>query len=422
MRLLRSLQFAKYKNKDTKEYLSKGLIEIHLERDLRCKMECLRCGSSLQPGYGSYKVKIQHLPIFNNHCYLILRRHKGWCSGCKAIRSERIDFISEESPHKSVEYAWWVGRLCEISTVHKVADIMKESSSTTWRLDYKRMKRLRGHYRIPKVTRICVDEVYARRKKKEGETRDDLFFTIICDLETRKVIWVSSSRRREALDEFFLIIGPKWCEDIEVVACDLHDGYAASVRDRCKNATVVWDRFHVMQIFDDAVNDTRKALHEEAMRGSEQRRLSRGKFRFMFLKRSSKRTQEEQDHLNRIVKENDLFLKLEIIKESMHEFFNSRSEADAKVIFDNIGDWIWQAGFKPLMKWHDNLELGWETLKNYFKYRVTTALSEGMNNVIKTLKRSAYGYRNMDYFKLKVLQKCGYLNSKYIKDPQIKYI
>ena len=74
------------------------------------------------------------------------------------------------------------------------------------------------------------------------------------------------------------------------------------------------------------------------------------------------------------------------------------------------------------MKWHDNLELGWETLKNYFKYRVTTALSEGMNNVIKTQKRSAYGYRNMDYFKLKVLQKCGYLNSKHIKDPQTKYI
>gem|GEM_PF-4009986 len=61
---------------------------------------------------------------------------------------------------------------------------------------------------------------------KKGENRDDLFFTVICDLDTRKVIWVSSSRRKEALDEFFLIIGKKACEGIDVVACDQHNDYA----------------------------------------------------------------------------------------------------------------------------------------------------------------------------------------------------
>ena len=136
----------------------------------------------------------------------------------------------------------------------------------------------------------------------------------------------------------------------------------------------------------------------------------------MFLKNASKRTQEEKDHLVRLVRENDRFLKLEIIKEAMHEFYRADSEEDAKTIFDNIGDWIWQAGFEPLMNWHNNLERGWETLKNYFKYRVTSALSEGMNNVIKTLKRSGYGYRNMHYFKLKILQKCGYLNSRFMEN------
>ena len=422
MRLLRIFNFAKYKTTDVKEYLTKNEIEIHLARDQSSKMHCLRCSSEMSPGHGSYRVKIQHMPIFNNHCYLVLRRQKGWCPGCKAVRSEKVDFISEESPHKSTDYAWWVGRLCEISTVHKVAEVMKESSATTWRLDYKRMKRMLGRYKIPKVKRICVDEVYARRKKKKGETRDDLFLTVICDLDTRRVIWVSSSRRKEALDEFFLIIGKKACEGIKVVACDLHDGYAASVRDYCKGATLVWDRFHVMQIFDDAVNETRKTLHEEAMKGSEQKRLSRGKFRFMFLKKASKRSVEEKEHLQMIVRENESFLKLELIKEAMHEFFNARSEADAKTIFDNIGDWIWQSGFKSLMKWHDNLEANWKTLKNYFKYRVTTALSEGMNNVIKTLKRSGYGYRNMHYFKLKILQKCGYLNSRHVTDPYIEYV
>ena len=422
MRLLRVFQFAKYKTTDIKEFLSKRLIEIHLERESDAELNCRKCGSSMAKGHGSYKVRIQHMPIFMNHCYLVLRRQKGWCSRCKCVRSEAIDFISEESPHKSVEYSWWVGRLCEVAPVHEVAGVMHESSSTTWRLDYNRMKRMLGKYKIPKVRRICVDEVYARRKKKKGETRDDLFFTVICDLDTRRVIWVSSSRRKEALDEFFLIIGTKACKEIEVIASDQHPDYAASIRQYCPQATHVWDRFHIMQIFDEAVNETRKTLHDEAARGSEQKRLSRGKFRFMFLKKSSKRTQEEKDHFNRIIKENEQFLKLEIIKEAMHEFFHARSESDAKTAFDNIGDWIWQAGFKPLMKWHNNLEAQWKTLKNYFKHRVTSALSEGMNNVIKTLKRSGYGYRNMHYFKLKILQRCGYLNSRYMENLQNQQI
>jgi transposase len=418
MRLLRVFQFAKYRTLDIKEFLTKKLIEIHLERIPHEYLHCRKCGSAMAGGHGSYKVRIQHMPIFMNHCYLVLRRHKGWCPTCKAVRSESLDFISEESPHKSLEYSWWVGRLCEATPVHEVANIMKESSATTWRLDYKRMKRMLGKYKIPKVRRLCVDEVYARRKKRKGETRDDLFFTVICDLDTRRVIWVSFSRRKEALDEFFLIIGKKACEGIEVIASDQHQDYAASIKEHCPRATHVWDRFHIMQIFDEAVNETRKTLHEEASKGSEQKRLSRGKFRFMFLKKSSKRSQEEKDHFNRIVKENEQFLRLEIIKEAMHEFFNARNEDDAKTIFDNIGDWIWQAGFKPLMNWHDNLESQWKILKNYFKHRVTSALSEGMNNVIKTLKRSGYGYRNMHYFKLKILQRCGYLNSRYMENYQ----
>lgn len=96
-------------------------------------------------------------------------------------------------------------------------------------------------YRIPKVTQIAVDEVYARSKKqqKEDETRDDLFLTVIIDLKTRRVIWVSHSRRKEALDDFFKLIGAEACNDIKVVAADQHDSYAVSVREYCPNATLV---------------------------------------------------------------------------------------------------------------------------------------------------------------------------------------
>ena len=358
--------------------------------------------------------------IFTNHCYLVFRRHKGYCNTCKKVRSEKLDFISPESPHKSTEYSWWVGRLCEISTIKKVSELLKEQSSTTWRLDYKRMKRMLSKYKIPKATKICVDEVYARRKIGSGETRDDLFLTVICDLETRRVIWVSSSRRREALDEFFLIIGKRACEDMKVVATDMHDDYGVSIKEHCKNAVQVWDRFHVMQAFGKVLNDERIKLHSEAEKGSEEKYLSRGKFRFNFTKKASCRTKEEQAHIDDLIKENEKFSALEIIKEGMHEFFRQKTEVDAKEVFDVLGGFIIQKDFKLLWKWHNYMETRWDNLKNYFGARYTTSLSEGMNNVIKTIKKQGYGYRNMHYFKLKIMQVCGYLNSKFTQDPLIE--
>jgi len=94
-----------------------------------------------------------------------------------------------------------------------------------YRVDYRILSRLLAHYKIPRVTKLSVDEVYVRSKKQDKETRDDLFFTIITDLKTHKVIYVSQSRRQEALDNFFILLGEEACKKIEVVACDQHEAY-----------------------------------------------------------------------------------------------------------------------------------------------------------------------------------------------------
>ena len=401
---------------DVKEWLAEGRIEVYLERSSEAPpASCYRCGSCLSVARGKHRMKIEGMPILGLRTYFIFWREKRHCPGCKKVRSEKIEFIAAETPHLTMDYAWWLGRLCEIAAVSRVAELMNQDNMTVWRLDLARMKRMLSHYRIPEVRKISVDEVYARRKEKyEGESRNERFFTVISDLDTGRVVWVSESRDKKALDEFFLLIGEEACRQIEVVAADQHDAYAASVKEYCPQATLVWDRFHVMKIFEEAVNETRMMLHAEQAKGSDLSRLSRGKFRFLFLKKASRRTEEERTHIDDVLRENAGFAKLELIKERMMTFFYESDEVSAKKVFEEVGDWIFQMGFKPLMKWHSTLEKGWDTLKNYFRYRCTSALSEGQNNVIKMLKRRAFGYRNMLYFRLKIMQVCGYLNSRYV--------
>lgn len=404
-----------YEVTDLKEWLKNGFIEVFLKPESD-EMTCHRCDTRLSTFHGSYNITLQHLPLFNFKTYLRLKRRKGFCPSCKKIRSERLDFVAPETPHYTQEYSWWLGRLCEFSTISKAAKFTQTNEMTLWRMDFERMRRMFQHYKIPKVTKISVDEVYAQKYRPgfRNQGRDKSFFTVICDLDSRRVIWVSESRSQSALDEFYKIIGPERCDEIEVVVGDQHDAYKASTEEYCKNALFVWDRFHLVQTMERAVDETRKELHADLDWDKDTKRLTRGRWKYVFLQKASRRTKEDQQHIEQVFKNNEKFLKLELIKEKFLTFFDSKDVLEAEITLGDIGMWIHQCGFLTLKKWHQNLTAGWKTLKNWFKFRVTTSLSEGQNNVIKTLKKKAYGYKNMAYFKLKILQVCGFLNSNYI--------
>lgn len=415
MKIPRFLQFEGYETLDFKEFLSQGYIEVPLEAKADRRRLCSRCEEELTVERGRYPVKLRGLAVLQFRLIVKLWRYKGYCPNCKKSRTEKVDFIAKESPHLTQDFADFIGNVCEIAPVSRVAEMFGLNELTTWRIDFRRLKKLLSKYPIPKVTAISVDEVYARKKSKyKGESRNRKFFAVISDLRTHKVIWVSESRDTEALEQFYILIGEEACKEITVVAQDQHEDYTKATRRHCPNATIVWDRFHIMKNFEEALNEQRKELHGEQAKGSELSRLTRGKFRFLFLKKDSRRTNEEKSHINDVLSNNEYFLKLELIKERMVTFFDETSAVSAKTIFEEIGEWIWQSGFGHLMDWYRKLEQGWDTLKNYFVYRVTTSLSEGINNVIKTLKRRAYGYKNMWYFRLKIMQVCGYLNSRYV--------
>ncbi len=168
MRLPRFLSklIPNYEIVDVKEWLNKGLIEIYFKKkDKKASMSCSVCASKLKNRISCHKMKVKHLPIFNFECRLIFFRDKGFCQTCNKIRSEELEFLAKETPHLSKEYSWWLGRLTEISTVSRVAELTGNDKNTLWRIDFDRLKKMMQNYKIPPIKRISVDEVHARSKK-----------------------------------------------------------------------------------------------------------------------------------------------------------------------------------------------------------------------------------------------------------------
>jgi transposase len=314
----------------------------------------------------------------------------------------------------TLELAWWINRLSEVTSVLAVTRLESVDKMMAYKVDHFILQRMLEGYEIPKVKRISVDEVYARSKKQmqEDETRDDLFMTVIVDQATRKVIWVSQSRRKEALDQFFELLGPQACKDIEVVATDQHDGYAASVKEYCPQAIVVWDRFHLVQKFNEALNDERKDELTRIDPEGEMGDLMNGKYRYVYLTKAENRSKKDQLHIDQVMRLNERMTKLELIKENFHKIFDIADVQSAQIKFGECYQWAMQINANYIVEWIRRI-MGEDRFWNFWIYRVTTGVSEGINRAIKGLKWQAYGYKNMQYFALKILQKCGYLNHRF---------
>ena len=406
--------FQGFSVKDIKESLVSKEMEIVLEK-LPDKVHlCACCGGKLGAMENRYRVKARHLRCFGWNVTVSFWREKRRCDECRKTRSELIEWLCPTSPHVTLELAWWINRMSEVTSVLAVSRLESVDKMTAYKVDHHMLARMLQGYEIPKVRRISVDEVYARgpRQMKEGETRDDLFMTVIVDQATRKVIWVSPSRRKEALDLFFEMLGPEACQDIEVVATDQHDAYAASVKQYCSKAIVVWDRFHLVQKFNEALNEERKdelqRIDPEGAMGD----LMHGKYRYVYLMKAKNRSVRDGKHIDHVMRLNARMAKLELIKEAFHQIFDKADMTEAQIRLGEAYQWAMQINADHIVKWIRSI-MNEDRFWNFWKYRVTTGVSEGINRAIKGLKWQAYGYKNMAYFALKILQKCGYLNHRY---------
>lgn len=407
--------FQGFSVQDIKEWQSRKEMEIVLGSDTGRSHQCGRCHTELGAQHGRYWLKCRHLRVMGWTVTVGFWREKRYCPECRKVRSEKIDFICPTSPHMTMELAWWINRLTEITSVYQASQLEGVDKMTCYKVDKLILTNLLQGYRIPKVTHLGVDEVYARgpRQLKPGENRDDLFMTVIVDLKTRKVLWVSQSRKQKALDEFFELLGPEACAEIEVVATDQHPGYGASVEMYCPNAIVVWDRFHLVKNFNEALNEERKIEQENVDPEGAMENLISGRYKYLFLTKARNRTERDKRHIDEVMRLNSRLAKLELIKEHFHKVFDSNDPIEAQVIISECYEWSYQARAQHLVEFFFNL-LDKERFYNFFKCKATTGVVEGINRVIKGLKWQAYGYKDMFYFGLKILQKVGYLNHHFL--------
>jgi len=383
-------------------------IHIKLEPYKRKPFICSYCGQVHKTGYhGKEETVVRDLPVFGKKTYLYVTKRRYLCPKDNCIHIEEVSWLKKWS-RVTYRYAKEVNRLTAITTNQEAGWFLGLDDEVVYRIDKEMLeeeyeKKLQPP---PPAIHISIDEVSYRKYHH--------YLTNVVDVDKKLVIWNEKGRKAEVLDRYYVGIGEKACEKIRSVALDGARTYISSTNRYAVNATIVYDKFHIFQKLNWAVDMTRKLELNKARKGGNKELISliNCKQRFILLKNKSKLTKNQAKYLKKLCEINRPIYEAMLLKESFLKIYDFYRPKDAKSYLEK---WIKETlsseveMFKIIAEsFRDKMQY----IINWFKVKISSAISEGINNKIKRLKRMAYGYKDIEYFRLKIHQHCGLLNPR----------
>ncbi len=330
----------------------------------------------------------------DHRIYLDLEVRRVDCRQCGAVKRERLDFLVENALHTK-RFALYVGRRCRTGTIRDVAAELRLDWQTVKRLemDYMREQIRRVGTPGPKV--IGIDEISIRK----GHS----YRIVVSDLERRRPIWFGGEDRSEAsMDQFYRFLGKKKAKRIRLAVMDMWKAFRNSTHQHAPQAAILFDKFHVMKHLGEALDKIRKA--EYARLTGKQRGFIKGQ-KYTLLSHPQNLTGTARKNLKLLLAANKRLNTAYLLKESFGQLWDYNREAWARKFFDNWRASLKWQRLKPYEKFAEMIERHWDGLAAYCKpeNKVSLGFVEGLNNKIRVMQRRAYGLRDEEYLRLKVL-------------------
>jgi transposase len=225
----------------------------------------------------------------------------------------------------------------------------------------------------------------------------------VCDLDRGRPIWVGGRGRLEKdLDGFFAMLGVKKCATIELAAMDMWKPFRSSLEKNAPNARVVYDKFHIMGHLSDALDEVRRSEYHRL--AGKDRTFIKGQ-RYTLLSRRDNLSRDGKASLHKLLKANKRLNTAYLLKESFGQLWNYETPGWARAFFDRWKESLKWQRLKPYEKFAAMIERHWDGITSYChpENKVSLGLVEGLNNKIRVLQRRAYGYRDEEYLKLKIV-------------------
>lgn len=315
--------------------------------------------------------------------------HRLSCQQCGNIRWPHLPFTQGKQRYVN-SFAIFVNELLKFSTISSAADFLGVSWDLVKSIHKKNLSGLYKQISLRKVRYIAIDE-FSIRKGHE-------YMTIVIDIETGRILHASRGKDINAVSGFLEKLSKK-AKDLKAVAIDMSPAYFGAVRKYLPGIDIVFDRFHVTAMINRELDDHRREI-QKSLEIIDRKTLKGS--RFLLLANYDSLGPDRKARLDSLMESNHTLFVMHTMKEQLRLFWELPDVSTAENFLKTWCKDAVHSGILQLMKIGGILSGHRTTLLNYFKHKITCGKIEGINNKIKTLKRQAYGYRDMEYFMLRL--------------------
>jgi transposase len=354
---------------------------------------CSSCGSRHVISRGQAVRRFLSLPIGSRGTSVVLPIPRLECQACGLVRQVDVAFAEPRRSYtKSFErYA------LEMSRSMTILDVARHLN-VGWDLIKDIQKRdLSQRYAKPKlkyVRHIAIDEIAVAKGHR--------YLTLVMDLESGAVVFVGDGKGADALKPFWKRLRPSGAK-IEAVAMDMSKAYRGAVSTHLPKAKIVFDHFHVIKLFNDKLSELRRELYREATDMMQKKVLKGTRWLLLMNPENLDEEQDEKRRLKEALKLNEPLATAYYLKDDLRRFWDQPGKRFATTFLDGWSRRAETSGIRVLQQMAKTLAAHRSGLLAYYDVMISSGPMEGTNNKIKTMKRQAYGFRDMEFFKLKIL-------------------
>jgi len=379
---------------------SQGKVTFTIEQP-RESYRCPVCGSADDVmGRGRTLRRFRTVSIGGKPVYLAFAVPRVACRDCGALRQLSIGFADPRVSYTKA-FQRYALELSRYMTIQDVARHLGISWDVIKEIQKEDLQRRFGAPKLKHLRQIAIDEI--------STAKGHVYLTIVLDLESGAVVHVGRGKGGDALKDFWIRLRHSRAK-IEAVATDMSPAYIDAVLTHLPNATLVFDRFHVIKLYHDKLSELRRALYHQ-LKDTMQKNVLKG-VRWLLLKRPEHLdpTRNEPQRLQEALRLNEPLATAYYLKEELNDIWEQDDEESAQAL---LMEWISDAestGIRMLRDFAKTLRLHAMGILAYYDHPISTGPLEGTNNKIKTMKRQAYGFRDQEFLRLKIL---GIHQTKY---------
>jgi transposase len=366
----------------------------HQARAALKKTLCGACASEHNGWYDRTVRRVRDLSCGDTRIFLEFDVRRVLCRTCYTVKRELLDFLADNT-HFTKRFAYFVGRRCRQATIRDVAQELNLDWHAVKELEkeYMALQLARAGTPAPKV--IGIDEISIRK----GHT----YRIVVSDLIRGRPIWFGGTDRSEAsMSAFYDWLGPKKSEGIRLAVMDMWKPFRKVTAERAPKAAILFDKFHIMRHLGEALDSVRKS--EYARLSGRQRRFIKGQ-KYTLLSRRENLSLSGKQALVTLLKANKRLNTAYVLKESFGQLWAYEREGWARKFFENWRASLKWQRLKSYEKFAEMIDRHWDGIAAYCKpeNKVSLGFVEGLNTKIRVIQRRAYGLRDEEYLRLKIL-------------------